>query len=62
MRTSLAQYLGDGVYVDMERGMVRLTTENGQTTTNTIYLEPDVLHSLLEWLKYAGLAHPEETP
>ena len=36
------QYLGDGVYADMERGMIKLTTENGIEATNTIYLDDTV--------------------
>ena len=36
------QYLGDGVYVEVDGGMFKLTTENGIEATNTIYLEPPV--------------------
>lgn len=43
-------YLGDGCYVEMEHGMVKLTTENGICATNTIYLEPDVLDAFVLWL------------
>lgn len=34
------EYLGDSVYVDIENGMLKLTTENGMGPSNTIYLEP----------------------
>lgn len=44
------QYLGDGVYVDIEHGMIKLTTENGIEATNTIYLEDSVLNNLLEYI------------
>jgi hypothetical protein len=39
-------FLGDGVYAHLdERGLV-LTTSNGERDTNTIVLEPSVLHAL----------------
>jgi len=42
-------YLGDGVYAayEEETGTVVLTTENGLTTSNTIYLEAVVLAHLV---------------
>jgi hypothetical protein len=44
-------YLGDGVYVSIgDYGLV-LTTEDGLSTTNTIYLEPNVLESLEEYIR-----------
>lgn len=39
-------YLGDGVYAHHDGYHVVLTTENGIETTNTIALEPEVLHAL----------------
>ena len=42
-------YLGDGVFVEWDRGMVKLTTENGICVTNTIYLEPAVLEAFIMW-------------
>ena len=45
-------YLGDGVYVEADRGVVKLTTENGVATTNTIILESEVLDALLRWVEY----------
>jgi hypothetical protein len=42
-------YLGDAVYVAIEHGMVKLTTEDGRTATNTIYLEVDVMDALEAW-------------
>jgi hypothetical protein len=44
-------YLGDGVYVDNDGFNVILTTEDGVTVTNTIYLEPDVMQALLQYYK-----------
>lgn len=43
-------YLGDGAYVDFEEGMVKLTTENGIETTNTIYLERAGYEALVRWV------------
>lgn len=37
-------YLGDGVYVTVDRGMVRLTTDG-----NTIYLDAEVMAAFLLW-------------
>jgi len=48
------EYLGDGVYVEVEDGMFKITTENGTyEATNTIFLEPEVYHALT---KYAAKA------
>lgn len=41
-------YLGDGVYLCYERGMLKLTTNNGVQTTNTIYLEPEVWAAMVK--------------
>lgn len=48
-------YLGDGVYVEVdEEGIVSLTTENGITVQNEIYLDREVVNNFLEWLKRIG--------
>ena len=48
-------YLGDSVYVDIENGMLKLTTENGVgPASNTIYLEPDVFEALSRYVKEVG--------
>jgi len=44
-------HLGDGVYVDIEAGMVKLTTENGYEATNTIYLELPVYEALVKYVE-----------
>lgn len=49
-RSPDAQYLGDGVYADVEEGMIRLTAEDGVGAQHTIYLEMDVVSALLEWI------------
>lgn len=41
-----AVYLGDSVYVELEYGMLKLTTNNGYGATNTIFLEPEVYEAL----------------
>ena len=43
-------YLGDSVYVDFPGYGITLTTENGYGPTNTIFLEPEVIVSLEEFL------------
>ena len=40
-------YLGDGVYVEVENGMLKLSTSNGESDTNTIYLEREVFNNLV---------------
>jgi hypothetical protein len=45
-------YLGDSVYVGLDRGMIKLTTDYGSGPSNTIYLEPDVYESLVRWVAY----------
>jgi len=44
-------YLGDGVYADVENGMIKLTTEDGISATNTIYLELEVFEKLELYVK-----------
>lgn len=42
-------YLGDGVYVETHLGMIKLTTSDGLSDTNTISLEGPVFASLQQW-------------
>ena len=44
------EYLGDGVYVETEHGMLKLTAEAGYGATDTIYLEPEVFAALVEYV------------
>ena len=47
------QYIGDGAYVEHNvhiQGDVLLTTSNGVSDTNSIYLEPEVLAELLQYM------------
>ena len=50
-------YLGDSVYVEIEHGMLKLTTENGLGATNAIYLEPEVFEALAKY--YAAVPRPQ---
>lgn len=44
-------YLGDSVYVDIEHGMIKLTTENGMGPSNTIHLESEVYEQLVNYVE-----------
>jgi len=52
-------YLGDSVYAEIENGMVKLTTNNGSGPSNTIYLEPRIIESFIDFVANSGLL-PEE--
>lgn len=50
-------YLGDGVYAEeLSSGVVLLTTEDGVSVTNNIYLEPRVACAVISYLS----RHPGE--
>ena len=45
------EYLGDGLYAELnDYNQLVLTTEDGITTTNKIYLEPEVRDALLSYI------------
>jgi len=46
-------YLGDGVYAEYDptRDMIRLTTENGISVDNEIWLEPEVANALKRYIE-----------
>ena len=44
-------YLGDGVFVEFIGYMLRLTTTDGISVTNTIYLEPEVWQALQDYVR-----------
>jgi len=48
---STKAYLGDSVYVDVDNGMLKLTTDNGYGPSNTIYLEPEVYEALTRYVQ-----------
>lgn len=43
------EYIGDSVYVEIENGMIRLSTNNGGEDSNVIFLETEVFNALLSW-------------
>ena len=45
------EYIGDGVYVECEYGMLRLTTERGDGMVHEIYLESEVYHALIKYVE-----------
>ena len=45
------EYLGDGVYIENEGYQLKLTTENGIATTNTIYMEEAVVMALESYIR-----------
>ncbi len=53
----MKHYLGDGVYIAIQKyedkryNEIILTTENGISTTNRIVMEPAVLENFLEYIK-----------
>jgi hypothetical protein len=51
------RYLGDAVYACWSNfGDLMLTTEDGINVTNKIYLEPEVLNSLMNFIKETSSA------
>lgn len=46
------RYLGDSVYVEIENGMVKLTTNNGypDDPRNVIFMDQSVWQALIQWL------------
>lgn len=55
------RYLGDSVYIEVERGMFKLTTENGLGPSNTIYLEPEVYQELVKYATEAFEFYADQT-
>lgn len=53
-------YIGDSVYVEVEDGMIKLTTENGMGPSNTIYLEPNVYDALKRYVERIEQMYKEE--
>lgn len=50
-----AEYLGDAAYARWEAEVLVIFTHNGIHPTNSVYLEPKVLRSLLDYLRRCGL-------
>jgi hypothetical protein len=51
MNTENKRYLGDGVYVQFDGWMIRLTTEDGAEVTNVICMENEVLSAFLAYIR-----------
>ena len=47
----MKDYLGDGVYVDVEFDQLILTTEDGECVLNEIIIEPEVWYALVRYVK-----------
>lgn len=45
------EYIGDGVYINNDGYSIILTTENGISTQNEIYLESAILRSMLDYIR-----------
>lgn len=48
------RYLGDGVYCEFDGHQIKLTTSTGHDSfdSNVIYLEPEVIAQLLDYVKW----------
>ena len=44
------RYLGDGVFVEVEHGLLKLTTKNEHVEAHTIFLEDEVFDALCEFV------------
>jgi hypothetical protein len=55
-------YLGDGVYAEIEDRKLKLTTEDGYSVSNTIYLEPQVWDALVAYVKLIETRTPPFPP
>ena len=55
-------YLGDGVYADFDNYNIVLTTEDGVSVTNRIYLERAVFDALTKFVATLIAEHGEEAP
>ena len=47
------EYLGDGLYVCIEREMFKVTSEDGNSVLDTIYFEPEVYEAFVRYAKRA---------
>ena len=56
------RYLGDSVYVEVESGMLKLTTSNGEGDLEMIYLEVEVYEALVAFYEEAALRVRQDDP
>lgn len=47
----IKDYIGDGVYAYFDGYAIRMTTENGISVQNEIYLEPSVLDAFMRFVE-----------
>jgi len=47
---NLKAYLGDGAYAAWDGYNVIITAEDGIRATDTVYLEPEVLHNFMQFI------------
>lgn len=47
------EYLGDGVYISDDGFQFRITTENGVSVQNEVFMEPLVVESLIKYIAKA---------
>lgn len=54
-RSKQPHYLGDSIYVEIESGMIKLTTNNGypDDPRNVIYLDPATYRALRDYAERA---------
>ena len=55
----MKDYLGDSVYAEFDGHGIVLTTENGLGASNTIVLEPEVLHALNNFVERIKQQSPQ---
>jgi len=60
MTNEAKQYLGDAVYCGFDGHYIILTTEDGRTVQNKIFLEPKVLKCLIDYCINIGIYVPRK--
>jgi hypothetical protein len=51
MESNSKTYLGDGAYAEYDGYGIKLTTEDGISVQNTIYMEPSLITALINFVK-----------
>ena len=61
--TDAKTHIGDGVYTDLDIGSggLILTTEDGYSRTNTIYMGPMEIKNLLDWIENQRQRLPDDS-
>jgi hypothetical protein len=49
------EYLGDGLYAEHDDYQIKLAASNGMFDHDTVYLQPSVLHALIDYAKRIGM-------